>query len=65
MAHWISETIDIRAYALETLRQRVAGGPAGGGRVVHSGAEVEERDACAEEGLGLLAGEEPAVRVRL
>ena len=58
----IISTVDIRADAVILLGQRVGGGPAGGGRVVHSGAEVEERDACAEEGLGLLAGEEPAVR---
>ena len=44
------------------LGHRVDGGPAGGGRVVHSGTEVEDRDVGAEEGLGLLAGEAPAVR---
>ena len=44
------------------LGQRVGGGPAGDGRVVHPSAEVEERDARAEERLILLAGEVPAVR---
>ena len=60
--HRAIHAVGIRADAVILLGQRVGGGPAGGGRVVHSGAEVEERDACAEEGLGLLAGEEPAVR---
>ena len=55
-------TIDIRADAVVLLYQRVGGGPAGDGRVVHPGAEVEERDAGVQEGLGLLAGEVPAVR---
>mgnify|MGYP004516815121 CR=1 FL=1 len=58
----IISTVDIRADAVVLLGQRVGGGPAGYGRVVHPGGEVEERDARAEERLILLAGEVPAVR---
>ena len=43
------------------LREWVLRGPSGGERVVHPCAEVEERDGGGEEGLGLLAGEVPAV----
>ena len=61
MTDWILEAIDIRADAVVFFGQRVGGGPAGDGRVVHPGAEVEERDAGVQDGLGLLAGEVPAV----
>ncbi len=62
MTDWIPEAIDIRTDAVILLGQRVGGGPAGDGRVVHPDAEVEERDAGVQDGLGLLAGKEPAVR---
>ena len=62
MTDWIPEAIDIRADAVVLLGQRVGGGPAGDGRVVHPGPEVEEWDAGVQDGLGLLAGEVPAVR---
>ena len=58
---WISKTVCIRADGVVLLREGVLRGPSGGERVVHPRPEVEERDGGGEEGLGLLAGEVPAV----